>query len=240
MNTNAMVQPAFSCFANHWPGNAAFAPKNTAPLFDWAHKIQHQLDVEYPDAKKVLLVCDNLNTHKPASLYKAFRPEIARILLDRLEFHHTPKHGSWLNMAEIELAALTKQCLDRRIRDSEPVHIIAVETAQEFSKELGGYVRRLEVLTPFGYARLLYKLGFVDQEVKLQIYGHVLPSREAVIEWYRGTLLTTYEQRLDVETYERFVKRYREKLMKYLDDERPFFFPYKRILIWGRLGDSHD
>lgn len=103
-----------------------------------------------------------------------------------------------------------------------------------------GYVRRLEVLTPFSYARLLYKLGFVDLEVKLQIYGHVLPSREAVIEWYRGTLLTTYEQRLDVETYERFVHRYREKLMKYLDDERPFFFPYKRILIWGRLGDSHN
>ncbi|MDF5732493.1 MAG: methyltransferase domain-containing protein [Rhizonema sp. PD38] len=124
--------------------------------------------------------------------------------------------------------------------DSEPVHIIAVETAQEFSKELGGYVRRLEVLKPEDYARLLYKLGFVAQEVKLQIYGHLLPSREAVIEWYRGTLLTTYEQRLDLETYERFVSRYREKLMKYLDDERPFFFPYKRILIWGRLKDSHD
>lgn len=86
-------------------------------MIDWAHKIQHLLDVEYPDAKKVILVSDNLNTHKPASLYKAFRPEIARILLDRLEFHHTPKHGSWLNMAEIELAALTKQCLDRRIKD---------------------------------------------------------------------------------------------------------------------------
>ncbi len=124
--------------------------------------------------------------------------------------------------------------------DSEPVHIISVETAQEFSKELGGYVRRLEVLKPEDYARLLYKLGFVEQEVKLQIYGHLLPSPEAVIEWYRGTLLTTYEQRLDVETYERFVSRYREKLMKYLDDERPFFFPYKRILIWGRLRDSHD
>jgi trans-aconitate 2-methyltransferase len=77
--------------------------------------------------------------------------------------------------------------------DSEPVHIVAVETAQEFSKELGGYVRRLEVLTLEDYARLLYKLGFVEQQVRLQIYGHVLPSREAVIEWYRGTLLTTYQ-----------------------------------------------
>lgn len=77
--------------------------------------------------------------------------------------------------------------------DSEPVHIVAVETAQEFSKELGGYVRRLEVLTLEDYARLLYKLRFVEQQVRLQIYGHVLPSREAVIEWYRGTLLTTYQ-----------------------------------------------
>lgn len=122
--------------------------------------------------------------------------------------------------------------------DSEPVHIVAAETAQEFSQELGGYVRRLDVLTPEDYARLLYKLGFVEQEVRLQIYGHILPSREAVIEWYRGTLLTTYQQRLDAETYERFVKRYTQKLMKYLDDERPFFFPYKRILMWGRLDNS--
>ena len=64
-----------------------------------------------------MLVCDNLNTHKPAALYKAFKPEEARRLLARWEIHHTPKHGSWLNMAEIELAALTRQCLDRRIRD---------------------------------------------------------------------------------------------------------------------------
>ncbi|WP_026082300.1 methyltransferase domain-containing protein [Mastigocladopsis repens] len=117
--------------------------------------------------------------------------------------------------------------------DSEPVHILAAETAQEFSKELGGYVQRLEVLTPEDYARLLYKLGFVEQEVRLQIYGHLLPSREAVVEWYRGTLLTAYERQLDALTYERFVERYSEKLMKCLEDERPFFFPYKRILMWG-------
>lgn len=86
-------------------------------MTDWAHQIKHLLDEQYPDAKKVILVCDNLNTHKPAALYKTFQPEVARRLLDRLEIHHTPKHGSWLNMAEIELAALTRQCLDRRIPD---------------------------------------------------------------------------------------------------------------------------
>ncbi|MBW4597853.1 MAG: methyltransferase domain-containing protein [Brasilonema angustatum HA4187-MV1] len=119
--------------------------------------------------------------------------------------------------------------------NSEPVHILAVETAEEFSEELGGYVRHLEVLRPENYAKLLYKLGFIEQEVRLQIYGHILPSPEAVIEWYRGTLLTTYQQRLDAETYERFVKGYTQKLIKYLGEERPFFFAYKRILIWGRL-----
>lgn len=72
---------------------------------------------DYPTAQKVILVCDNLNTHKPAALYKTFRPQEAKRLLNRLEIHHTPKHGSWLNMAEIELAALTRQCLDRRIED---------------------------------------------------------------------------------------------------------------------------
>lgn len=119
--------------------------------------------------------------------------------------------------------------------DNEPVHKIAVETAKEFSQELGGYVRRLEVLSPETYAKLLYKLGFVKQEVKLQIYGHVLPSREAVVEWYRGTLLTAYESQLDAQTYERFVERYQQKLFELVEDERPFFFPYKRILMWGRI-----
>ena len=86
-------------------------------MIDWAHQVKHLLTTHYPQAKKVVLVCDNLNTHKPASFYKAFPPIEARKLLSRLEIHHTPKHGSWLNMAEIELAALTRQCLDRRIPD---------------------------------------------------------------------------------------------------------------------------
>lgn len=86
-------------------------------MTDWAHQIKHLLEEQYPHATKVMLICDNLNTHKPAALYKAFKPEEARRLLSRLEIHHTPKHGSWLNMAEIELPALTRQCLDRRIPD---------------------------------------------------------------------------------------------------------------------------
>jgi hypothetical protein len=84
---------------------------------DWAQEIKQLLDEDYPEAEKIILVCDNLNTHKIASLYEAFSPVEARRLATRLEIHHTPKHGSWLNIAEIELSALTRQCLDRRIPD---------------------------------------------------------------------------------------------------------------------------
>src|SRR5262245_2714081 len=86
---------------------------------DWANAIQARLEHSYPEAERVRLVCDNLNTHAIGSLYEAFPPEKARELVNRLEIYHTPKHGSWLNIAEIELSALTGQCLDRRIPDIE-------------------------------------------------------------------------------------------------------------------------
>jgi len=82
---------------------------------DWAEQIRQMLDIRYPQARKVRLVMDNLNTHNIASLYEAFEPRVARRLAERLEIHYTPKHGSWLNMAEIELSVLKGQCLDRRI-----------------------------------------------------------------------------------------------------------------------------
>jgi hypothetical protein len=88
---------------------------------DWALCIKELLDTHYPDAEKVVLVEDNLNTHSGASLYEAFPPEEARRLLNRLECHSTPKHGSWLDMAETELSILHRQCLDRRIDSAEEV-----------------------------------------------------------------------------------------------------------------------
>ena len=86
---------------------------------DFAQEVRNLLEVRYPQAERVVLVMDNLNTHKPAALYQAFDPAVARALLDRLEIHHTPKHGSWLNMAESELSVLSRQCLDRRIPDAD-------------------------------------------------------------------------------------------------------------------------
>ena len=85
---------------------------------NWAWQIRRLMDEDYPNAGKVHLVMDNLNTHGGASLHEAFAPAEARRPLARLEFHHTPKHGSWLNIAEIELSVLSRQCLDRRISDA--------------------------------------------------------------------------------------------------------------------------
>jgi len=84
---------------------------------DWAEEIKYLVDTMYPDAEKIILVMDNLNTHKPASLYKRYLPEEARRIIKKLEIHYTPKHGSWLDIAEIELNVMTRQCLSRRIDD---------------------------------------------------------------------------------------------------------------------------
>ena len=86
---------------------------------DFAYLLRDLADIDYRHAEKVVLVSDNLNTHKPAVLYEVFPPEEARRLADRFEFHHTPKHASWLNIAECELSVLGRQCLDRRIDDRD-------------------------------------------------------------------------------------------------------------------------
>jgi len=86
---------------------------------DWARVVKDLVDTHYPDAERIVLVMDNLNIHTPAALYEVFAPDEAKRLADRLEIHHTPKHGSWLDIAEIELSALARQCLDRRIPDQD-------------------------------------------------------------------------------------------------------------------------
>jgi hypothetical protein len=99
---------------------------------DFAHLIKELVDVHYPEAEQVVLVMDNLNTHTPASLSEAFPPAEAKRLADRLEIHYTPKHGSWLNMAEIELGVLAAQCLDRRLPDRPTLEreVVAWEEAR--------------------------------------------------------------------------------------------------------------
>jgi hypothetical protein len=86
---------------------------------DWAHCVKELVDVHYPEAERIVMVMDNLNTHTPAALYEAFAPSEARRIYEKLEIHYTPNHGSWLNMAEIELSVLARQCLEQRIPDQQ-------------------------------------------------------------------------------------------------------------------------
>jgi transposase len=102
---------------------------------DWAHQIEELVDERYPQAERIVLVMDNLNTHSPASLYEAFDPERARRLAQKLEIHYTPKHGSWLNMAEIELSVLSRQCLERRVPDFEALRAEAAAWQQRRDAE---------------------------------------------------------------------------------------------------------
>jgi trans-aconitate 2-methyltransferase len=90
------------------------------------------------------------------------------------------------------------------------------------------------VLAPDAYARLLYRSGFADPKVLLIVYPHILSSREDVVEWVKGTMLTAYKRRLPENVYDRFVAEYRARLLPRLEDSRPFFYPFKRILCWGQ------
>jgi hypothetical protein len=101
------------------PGWRAVHVTDRRTALDFAEVVRWPVEEIHEEAEKVVLVMDNLNTHKLASLYEAFSPEQARRIAEKLEIHHTPKHGSWLNMAEIELSVLSRQCLDRRIESAE-------------------------------------------------------------------------------------------------------------------------
>ena len=124
------------------PLKAKFMTKVTAQRTkpDWAQTIQKLVDESYPDAEKIILVMDNLNTHVGASLYETFEPKEALRLLDKLEIHYTPKHGSWLNIAEIGLSILSGQCLDRRIPDM----IVLTREVAAWMKKINGAHKKID------------------------------------------------------------------------------------------------
>ncbi len=127
-------------------------------MVDFSHQMRWLVDEAYPQADKVRVVLDNLNTHRPASLYEAFEPAEARRILKRLEFHYTPKHGSWLNMAEIELSVLSKQCLARRIEDE-----------QTLRREVAAYERERNE------SKAVINWRFTTQDARIKLH-HIYPS----------------------------------------------------------------
>ncbi len=127
---------------------------------DFACCIKELVDIHYPEAEQLVLVLDNLNTHTPASLYEAFPPAEAKRLADKLEIHYTPKHGSWLNMAEIELSVVAEQCLDRRLPDRPTLE-----------REVAAWEQRRNAAT----RTIDWRFTTADARIKLK---HLYPSLE--------------------------------------------------------------
>jgi trans-aconitate 2-methyltransferase len=158
------------------------------------------------------------------------------VVFSNAALHWLPDHLTLFARLTECVAAGGQIAIQVPANHNHPAHRAADEIAGEepFRTALDGYRRGVPVLTPSEYSELLYRLGYADQHVRLQVYGHELPSRDDVLEWLKGSLLTAFERRLDTPTFERFITRYRERLQQLLPDERPFFLTYDRILMYAR------
>jgi trans-aconitate 2-methyltransferase len=170
------------------------------------------------------------------------------------EFHETKAYDVVFSNAALQWCDNHPQLL-RNIRDAlkpggqlaiqmpmnhdHPTHRIANEVAarEPYASALNqkGGTREVALLKPEDYAQLLFDLGFHKQSVSLRVYSHILDSREGAVEWVKGTLLTYYQSRFPTDLYEAYLADYIRELFKYLPNTRPFFYPFKRILIWGAL-----
>jgi trans-aconitate 2-methyltransferase len=147
-----------------------------------------------------------------------------------------PDHEGLFPRLTAALAAGGQLAIQVPANHDHPSHLVAHEVAGEepFRSALDGYVRQVPVREPEWYASILNRLGYAEQHVRLQVYAHQLGSRAEVVEWTRGTLLTDYQQRMEPELFERFLVRYRDELLPQLEDTKPYFYPFKRLLIWAR------
>jgi trans-aconitate 2-methyltransferase len=158
------------------------------------------------------------------------------LVFSNAALHWVPHHEALLARLTEALAPDGQLAVQVPANFDHPSHTVAVEVAGEapFREALEGALRpRSGVLTAEAYAALLARLGYREQHVRLQVYGHWLGATADVVSWVQGTLLTDYERRLPPELYGRFVARYRERLLAALGDARPYFFAFKRILLWG-------
>lgn len=157
------------------------------------------------------------------------------LVFSNAALHWIPDHPALLRRLTAALAEEGQLAVQVPANDDHPSHAAAVAVAGEepFRQVLGGHARQSPVLAPEAYATLLNELGYRRQRVCLQVYGHALESREAVVEWVRGSVLTDYEKRMPAALWPRFLERYRERLLPQLADTQPFFYPFKRVLFWG-------
>jgi len=149
-----------------------------------------------------------------------------------------PDHAALLARLTNALAAGGQLAVQMPVNYDHPSHTAAAAVASEppFLDALRGFTVERPVAAAEWYAVALHRLGYAEQQVRVQVYAHLLDARDEVIEWVKGTLLTAYEQRLPADLWPRFLARYRDALLPQLDDAHPYFYPFKRLLIWGRKG----
>lgn len=166
-----------------------------------------------------------------------WRPEAPLdLVFSNAALHWVPDHPALFARLARLLAPGGQLAVQMPDQEAHASHVTAREVAREepFAARFPEGPRVSPILTAEEYAHLLFRLGFPRQTVRVQMYPQALPSREDVVEWVKGSLLTDYRKRLGDELYPRFLARYRERLMERLPDERPFFYPYRRLLLWAR------
>ena len=158
------------------------------------------------------------------------------LIFSNAAYHWVGDHDALLPRLAARLAPDGQLAFQVPAQHEDVTHVTADDLAdtEPFRTALNGWRRANSVETPERYARLLYRAGFPSPSVRLIVYPHVLPSRDAVVEWMKGTLLTEYARHLPDEMFARFVEAYRERLLPRMEASEPFFFPFKRILCWGQ------
>jgi trans-aconitate 2-methyltransferase len=158
------------------------------------------------------------------------------LIFANASLHWVEDHHALLARLATFLAPEGQLAVQIPANDAHVSHRIAAEIAEcaPFADALGGWVRVFPNLAIEEYASALYALGFREQHVRMQVYAHVLSSRDEIVEWVKGTLLTAYRERLPAELRAPFEERYRERLREVVPDDRPFFYPFRRILFWAQ------
>ena len=148
-----------------------------------------------------------------------------------------PDHASLFPRLAATLGPGGQLAVQMPANEDHPSHAVAREVARQarHAKALGGFVYRHSIESPEWYAEQFARIGFAEQHVRVQVYLHRLPGPEDVIEWVKGSLLTGYRDRMSPDDYEAFLADYRARFLSQLPDERPFLYPFKRLLLWGRM-----
>jgi trans-aconitate 2-methyltransferase len=159
------------------------------------------------------------------------------LIVSNAALHWLPDHAELFARLRRALAGGGQLAVQMPVNHDHPSHTVAAQLAGEppFRDPLAGFTVTTPVQAPVWYAAHLHRLGFRRQHVRVQVYGHLLAARDEVVEWVRGSLLTAYQRRLPADLWPAFLERYRARLLAALPDERPFFYPFKRLLLWGAL-----